>query len=146
MLGDKKMSKHSFIPSSIDEHIGQRMQLRRVMMGMSQKDLAKICGVTFQQIQKYESAGNRISASRLFELSTALETPVSFFFSGLPGYIEREPRNGHISKMHVSDQSASDPLSKNESLQLINLYWKLPTDEQRETVMKLLKALNGQNQ
>ena len=47
------MSKKSFVPTPIDEHIGQRMQLRRVMMGMSQKDLAKICGVTFQQIQKY---------------------------------------------------------------------------------------------
>ena len=83
------MSGKPFKPNSIDEHIGQRMQLRRIMMGMSQKDLAKICGVTFQQIQKYESAGNRISASRLFELSGALETPVSFFFAGLPGHIER---------------------------------------------------------
>ncbi len=139
------MSKKSFVPTPIDEHIGQRMQLRRVMMGMSQKDLAKICGVTFQQIQKYESAGNRISASRLFEVSSALETPVSFFFSGLPGHLEREPRNGHSPRLHLSDQSESDPLSKNESLQLINLYWKLPTDTQRETVMKLLKALNGQD-
>ncbi|MFQ6745131.1 MAG: helix-turn-helix domain-containing protein [Alphaproteobacteria bacterium] len=138
------MSKKSFLPTAIDEHIGQRVQLRRVMMGMSQKDLAKICGVTFQQIQKYESAGNRISASRLFELSAALETPVSFFFSGLPGHIEREPRNGHLSKLHVSDQKETDPLAKNESLQLINLYWKLPNDAQRETVMKILKALNGQ--
>ena len=90
------MSGKPYVPNAIDEHIGQRMQLRRVMMGLSQKDLAKICGVTFQQIQKYESAGNRIAASRLFELSAALETPVSFFFSGLPGHIEREPRNGRV--------------------------------------------------
>ena len=47
------MSGKPYTPSAIDEHIGQRMQLRRVMMGMSQKDLAKICGITFQQIQKY---------------------------------------------------------------------------------------------
>ena len=138
------MSGKQFTPSAIDEHIGQRMQLRRVMMGMSQKDLAKICGVTFQQIQKYECAGNRISASRLFELSAALETPVSFFFAGLPGHMEREPRNGHLHKTRVCDKNASDPLSKNESLQLINLYWKLPNDNQREMVMKMLKALNGQ--
>ncbi|MBQ8255798.1 MAG: helix-turn-helix domain-containing protein [Alphaproteobacteria bacterium] len=139
------MSGKPFTPSAIDEHIGQRMQLRRVMMGLSQKDLAKICGVTFQQIQKYECAGNRISASRLFELSAALETPVSFFFAGLPGHIEREPRNGRLFKgSRVRDQEENDPLAKNESLQLINLYWKLPTDSQRETVMKMLKALNGQ--
>jgi transcriptional regulator with XRE-family HTH domain len=138
------MKAKSFTPDSIDEHIGQRMQLRRVMMGMSQKDLAKICGVTFQQIQKYESAGNRISASRLFKLSAALETPVSFFFAGLPGFIEREPRNGHLPKTHVRDGAQIDPLSKNESLQLINLYWKLANDEQREMIMKILRALNGQ--
>ena len=138
------MSGKAFVPNAIDEHIGQRMQLRRVMMGLSQKDLAKICGATFQQIQKYESAGNRIAASRLFELSAALETPVSFFFSGLPGFIEREPRNGRPPKSCVSDQTAFDPLAKNESLQLINLYWKLPTDSQREIIMKMLKTLNGQ--
>lgn len=140
------MSGKPYVPSAIDAHIGQRMQLRRVMMGLSQKDLAKICGVTFQQIQKYESAGNRIAASRLFELSAALETSVSFFFSGLPGHIEREPRNGRLPKTHVSDSDAFDPLAKNESLQLINLYWKLPTDAQREIIMKMLKTLNGQDQ
>lgn len=139
------MSGKPYKRSAIDEHIGQRMQLRRVMMGLSQKDLAKICGVTFQQIQKYESAGNRIAASRLFELSAALETPVSFFFSGLPGHIEREPRNGRLPKPSVSDQNAFDPLAKNESLQLINLYWKLSSDTQREIVMKLLKTMNGQD-
>lgn len=138
------MSGKPHAPNAIDEHIGQRMQLRRVMMGLSQKDLAKLCGVTFQQIQKYECAGNRISASRLFELSAALETPVSFFFAGLPGHMEREPRNGRLPKTGVRDQDTTDPLAKNESLQIINLYWKLPSDAQRETVMKLLRALNGQ--
>lgn len=135
------MSGKSFTPTAVDEHIGQRVQLRRVMMGLSQKDLAKICGVTFQQIQKYESAGNRISASRLFELSTALETPVSFFFSGLPGNMPENNRTGKI--VRVSEQKSEDPLSKNESLQLINLYWKLPNDNQRKIVMKMLKTLNG---
>jgi transcriptional regulator with XRE-family HTH domain len=122
------------------------MQLRRVMMGLSQKDLANLCGVTFQQIQKYESAGNRISASRLFELSVALETPVSFFFCGLPGFIERTPRNGHINRARLRDAGSNDPLAKNETLQLINLYWKLSSDEQREVIMKMLRVLNGQDQ
>lgn len=135
------MSGKNFAPTSIDEHIGQRMQLRRNMMGLSQKDLAKLCGVTFQQIQKYETAGNRISASRLFDVSTALETPVSFFFSGLPGNMPEETRASRSSK--VSEQKSDDPLGKNESLLLINLYWKLPNDEQRKMVMKMLKSLNG---
>ena len=135
------MSGKPFIPSSIDAHIGQRVQLRRVMMGLSQKDLSEKCGVTFQQIQKYETAANRISASRLFELSTALEIPVSFFFIGLPGNIPEETRSG---RLRVAEPTtAPDPLSKNESLKLINLYWKLPTNAQREMVMKMLMALTG---
>ncbi len=134
------MSGKPYTPTHVDEHIGHRVQLRRTMMGLSQKDLALICGVTFQQIQKYESAGNRISASRLFELSVALETPITFFFAGLPGNIPEDTRNG---RPRLSDTNEKDPLSKNESLELIKQYWKLPTDAQRELVMKLLKSLNG---
>ena len=133
------MSGRAFIPTAVDEHIGQRLQLRRTMMGLSQKDLAKKCGVTFQQIQKYERAGNRISATRLFELSTLLETPISFFFTGLPGNMPDEPR---AQRRRVAEPTQNDPLGKNESLQLINLYWKLP-DTQRQLVMRLLKTLNG---
>lgn len=130
--------------TAVDEYIGQRLQLRRVMLGMSQKDLANICGISFQQIQKYESAGNRIAASRLFELSTALETPVSFFFRGLPGNTPEETRSGRR-VARVSDPDANDPLAKNESLEIVNLYWRLANDDQRKMVMKMLKTLNGMN-
>ncbi|MBD5391347.1 helix-turn-helix transcriptional regulator [bacterium] len=137
------MSTKAFAPTAVDEHIGQRLQLRRTMMGMSQKELAKKCGITFQQIQKYETAGNRISAARLFDLSTSLETPVSFFFSGLPGNLPEENRSGR--PFRVAEGTSADPLSKNESLALIRLYWKLPSDEKRDLVMNLLKTLaNGE--
>ena len=128
--------------TAIDEHIGQRLQLRRVMLGLSQKDLANVCGISFQQIQKYETAGNRIAASRLFEISTAMETPVSFFFRGLPGNMPEETRSGRR-PLHVADADADDPLAKNETLQLINLYWRLATDDQRKMILKMLKSLNG---
>ena len=134
------MSGKSFATTPVDQHIGQRMQLRRTMMGLSQKDLAKICGVTFQQIQKYESAGNRISASRLFELSAALQTPVSFFFSGLPGNMPEETRATRSAR--VSEQQENDPLAKHESVVVIKLYWKLP-DDQRNMVMKMLRSLTN---
>ncbi len=136
------MSGRPFTPTSVDQHIGQRVQLRRIMMGLSQKDLAQTCGVTFQQIQKYETAGNRISASRLFDLSVALNTPVSFFFQGLPGNTPVEIRGGK-STGRVAESHLDDPLAKNESLSLINLYWKLPDDSQRKMVMKMLRTLNG---
>lgn len=141
ILRKKTMSGKSLAPTSVDEHIGQRMQLRRNMMGLSQKDLAKICGVTFQQIQKYETAGNRISASRLFDISAALQTPVSFFFSGLPRNLPEETKSNR--SVRISEQKSEDPLGKNESLLLINLYWKLPNEDQRKIVMKMLKSLNG---
>ncbi len=137
------MSGKPYKPSAIDEHIGQRVQLRRTMMGLSQKDLAAICGVTFQQIQKYETAGNRIAASRLFELSTALDTPVAFFFAGLPGNVPDETRSGRACR--IANPTEDDPLAKNESLELIKLYWKLPSDEQRSIVMQMVRALNGTN-
>lgn len=136
------MSRKPLVITSVDQHIAQRLQLRRVMLGMSQSDLAKLCGVSFQQIQKYETAGNRISAARLFDLSQALETSVAFFFSGLPGNFPPETKTTRSAR--VSEPKEDDPLAKNESLQLINLYWGLPNDGQRAMIMKMLKTLNGE--
>ncbi|MBQ7185275.1 MAG: helix-turn-helix transcriptional regulator [Alphaproteobacteria bacterium] len=134
------MSGKAYTPTEIDQHIGKRLQLRRMMMGLSLKDLANVCGVTFQQIQKYETADNRIAASRLFEIGAAMQTPVSFFFMGLPGNMPDETRANR--SMRVSQQSDDDPLGKNESLTVINLYWQLP-EKQREIIMQMLKSLNG---
>lgn len=133
----------AYTPSVVDIHVGRRLQIRRTMLGLSQKDLAKKCGVTFQQIQKYECAGNRVSASRLFDLSQALDTPIDFFFMGLPGNLPSENKRNR-SKPHISDQNPQDPLSKTESLELIRLYWKLPDNDKRELVMKMLRTLNTQ--
>lgn len=135
------MARKAGLINSVDSYIAQRLQLRRVMLGMTQSDLAKRCGVSFQQIQKYETAGNRIPASRLFDLSQALETSVAFFFSGLPGNFPPETKSNR--SMRVSEPTENDPLAKNETLQLVNLYWNLPNDEQRQMVMKMLKTLTG---
>ena len=135
------MTRKPGLINEVDRHIAQRLQLRRVMLGMSQSDLAKRCGLSFQQIQKYETAGNRIPAARLFDLSKALDTPVDFFFLGLPGNLPAETKSTR--SLRVSEQKENDPLSKNASLRLINLYWDLPSDSQRDMVMKMLKSLNG---
>lgn len=132
------MAGKTFIPTAVDKHIGHRMQLRRTMMGLSLKDVAQACGVTFQQIQKYESADNRISASRLFEIGTAMQTPVSFFFSGLPGNMPDENKTTRSIRLH--QPSEDDPLARTESLELIRLYWKLPSDKQRAAIMQMLKS------
>ena len=138
----KNMAGKTYIPTAVDQHIGKRMQLRRQMLGLSLKDLANTCGVTFQQIQKYESADNRISASRLFEIGAAMQTPVSFFFTGLPGNMPDETRATRSIHLHQPD-AADDPLSHNESLELIRLYWRLPNDTQRAALMNILRSMCG---
>ncbi|GHV35678.1 transcriptional regulator [Spirochaetia bacterium] len=129
---------------SIDRYIGQRIQVRRNMLGVTQKQLADICGITFQQIQKYESGETRIAAGRLYQLGIALDAPVSFFFSGLA---KQTPASDFVSIDHPTEHrlyspDANDPLAKNESLEIIRLFWKLPTDEMRANVMNLLRSMN----
>lgn len=131
----------------VDIHIGRRIQLRRNMLGLTQKALAKTCGVTFQQIQKYESAGNRVSASRLFQIGQVLDTPAAFFYFGLPGQQAAIPAEFQgieqpVLHLRVAEPKESDPLLRSDSLVLINLYWKLPEDQQK-TVMNLLRSLVG---
>src|SRR6266699_1101097 len=71
-------------PSPIDVHVGSRVRLRRTLLGMSQERLGDALGLTFQQVQKYERGANRVSASRLFDLSRVLDVPISFFFDDMP--------------------------------------------------------------
>ena len=82
-------------PHPVDVHVGARIRLRRKMAGASQNQLGQALGLTFQQLQKYERGANRISASRLHDLSVHLETPVAWFFEGLapPGADEESARS-----------------------------------------------------
>jgi transcriptional regulator with XRE-family HTH domain len=87
-------------PNPIDQHVGARVRLRRVMLGLSQEKLGKALGLTFQQVQKYEKGTNRIGASRLQDISSFLDVPPSYFFEGLPnppravsaGFADDRPR------------------------------------------------------
>ena len=72
-------------PNPVDEHVGRRVRMRRLMLGKSQTDIADALGLTFQQVQKYEKGSNRVSASRLQHISQILQVPVAFFFEGAPG-------------------------------------------------------------
>lgn len=75
-MSDKK-------PHPVDIHVGSRVRMRRILVGMSQEKLGEQLGLTFQQVQKYEKGSNRVGASRLFEISRILDVPVSFFYDGL---------------------------------------------------------------
>ena len=81
-------------PNPIDKHVGSRVRMRRMMLGMSQEKLGNGLGLTFQQVQKYEKGTNRIGASRLQQISQILQVPVSFFFEGAPTVAAVQPHDG----------------------------------------------------
>jgi len=80
------MTEYTHTPDPIDVHVGARIRKRRLSLGMSQEKLSKPLGLTFQQVQKYENASNRVSASKLFKIASILEVSVMHFYEGVdPG-------------------------------------------------------------
>src|SRR6188472_4069739 len=90
-------------PNPTDKHVGSRVRMRRMMLGMSQEKLGDSLGLTFQQVQKYEKGTNRIGASRLQQISTILQVPVSFFFEGGPTVNHQAGFGEAPSPTYVSD-------------------------------------------
>ncbi len=118
-------------PRPVDVHVGQRLRMRRTLLGMSQTKLGQAVGVTFQQIQKYERGANRVGASRLYQFSQVLEVPVSYFFDEFAGEgvkITEEP-----------------PLGR-KILELARYFQSIPDPSAREAVYQLVKAMSGRTQ
>lgn len=118
--------KHTSHPT--DLHIGRRIRLRRTLLGLSQQQLAGAVGVTFQQIQKYESGANRISAARLYDLSRALGVGPMFFVEDMP---DAGP----------DAIASSDPMVRTETLELVRIYWGLDSEEMRLRILELLRSI-----
>lgn len=113
----------------VDVHVGKRIRHRRWMVGVTQQQLADKVGIKFQQIQKYETGMNRVSASRLWDIADALDVPVSFFFEGLGGE-EAAPR-----------EAESDIFADKEALALVRSYFAIP-EAQRRRLFELAKVLS----
>jgi len=122
-------------PDPIDVHVGQRVRARRKMLGLSQTQLGKELGVTFQQVQKYERGTNRIGSSRLFRMSTTLDVPVAYFFEGaetkLPGYEDG---------LEALDQSTFE---KQETQELVEAYYRIADPRIRKKVLGLARLLSS---
>ena len=104
----------------VDTHVGKRIRHRRWMIGMTQQQLAEKVGIKFQQIQKYETGMNRVSASRLWDIAAAVGVNVSFFFEGLDA-----------EALDASDQSM-DFLTDKEALALVRTYYAIPEAQRRK--------------
>jgi len=119
--------------TDIDLHLGKRLRRRRRLLGLTQQQLAMQVGIRFQQIQKYECGANRISAARLWQLSEALETPVSYFYDGLAEALEQQSVR----------PERSDMFSRKETLDLIQAYYQLD-ERPRRRLLDLAKSLHAE--
>jgi transcriptional regulator with XRE-family HTH domain len=128
----------------IDAHVGQRVRLRRTLLGWSQEKLAQALGLTFQQVQKYERGANRIGASRLFDLGRVLDVPVSFFFDDMPDQAKIPERRGMAESPAPAlseGEYETDPMTRRETRGLVMAYWQIAEPELRRRVFELTKAL-----
>lgn len=121
--------------NAVDRKVGQRVRSRRLEIGMSQERLAELLGVTFQQVQKYEKGVNRIAVSRLWDISVALEMPVSRFFEGVSARGVAENRQDYV----------DDALATPEGAQLMALFASIKSQKVRRKVVELVRTLTEED-
>jgi len=126
-------------PNPIDTHVGSRVRLRRMMLGMSQEKLGEHLGITFQQIQKYEKGTNRIGASRLQAIARVLSVPVSFFFEDAPGNAPAGGEQGFDGEASV----VVEFLGSAEGLRLNKAFIRIADTKQRRKIVELVNAIAG---
>ena len=114
------------VPDPIDVHVGSQIRTRRLLLGMNQEELAHRLGLTFQQVQKYESGANRVSASRLWEIAAILKMPIGYFFP--------------------ADQDQDQPneqLQRPQSIELIRFFYAIPNARMRQQFFDMMKTASA---
>jgi transcriptional regulator with XRE-family HTH domain len=116
-------------PNPLDKHVGSRMRMRRMMLGISQEKLGKEPGLTFQQAQKYEKGVNRLGASRLQQISQILQVPVEFFFEGIPDTVQ-------MSKSDITSLAdMNDFISSPDGLRLVTAFMRIENTDLRRLIV-----------
>ena len=126
-------------PNPTDKHVGSRVRMRRMMLGMSQEKLGDALGLTFQQVQKYEKGTNRIGASRLQQISHILQVPVSFFFEGAPG--AQFGGRGDGMAEAPSPAYVSDFLATSDGLALTKAFMRINDAKLRRRIVDLVEQI-----
>ena len=122
----------------IDAHVGNRMRLRRMLIGLSQERMGEMLGLTFQQVQKYEKGVNRIGAGRLYQIADILSVPVSYFYEGFVG----EGDKAHAANDDQATKPVMEFLSSGEGLQLTLAFMRIKDGKVRKRVIDLIKSLS----
>lgn len=137
----KPGERGSDVPHPVDVHVGQRVKLRRTLLGMTQGKLGESIGLTFQQIQKYERGANRISASKMWQLANVLDVPISYFFDEMPDHI-RESHPGFLGETTESNVPEEHlTLHRRQSLELTRTFGKLQDSQIRKRVIDVVRAI-----
>jgi transcriptional regulator with XRE-family HTH domain len=123
-------------PNPVDRHVGLRIRLRRKELGVSQEKLADSIGLTFQQVQKYERAANRVSASKLWEVARALKTSIAYFYEGL-GDPAQQPTDGS----DESRDTVHDFLLTPEGMELATLFPRIRRGPVRRRLLDLVRTM-----
>ncbi len=126
-------------PNPVDKHVGSRVRMRRMMLGMSQEKLGNSLGLTFQQVQKYEKGTNRIGASRLQQISQILQVTVSFFFEGAP-IVGTATRAEGLSEA-PSPSYVSDFLATSDGLALTKAFMRISDSKLRRRIVDLVEQI-----
>jgi transcriptional regulator with XRE-family HTH domain len=122
-------------PNPIDRHVGLRIRMRRKELGISQERLAESIGLTFQQVQKYERAANRVSASKLWEMARALNTSIAYFYEGLSETPEAPGSN-------LPRETVQDFLMTPEGLELASSFPKIAQGRVRRKILDLVRVMS----
>ena len=123
----------------VDAHVGYRVRVRRMLIGMSQERLGELLGLTFQQVQKYERGINRIGAGRLFEVAEILGVPISFFYEGVDGVQAAGEAGGG------QPSAVMDFLSSSEGIQLSTAFMSIKDVKVRRRILDLVRTISGDN-
>jgi transcriptional regulator with XRE-family HTH domain len=126
-------------PNPIDKHVGSRVRMRRMLIGMSQEKLGEALKITFQQVQKYEKGTNRVSASRLQQIAQVLGVTISYFYEGAPVEAEAGGFAEGSSPPYIADFMASQ-----DGLQLMKAFTRIKDARIRRTIVEHVKALAGE--
>lgn len=136
-------------PNPIDVHVGNRIRLRRTLLGLSQEKLASLLGLTFQQVQKYERGMNRVGASRLWDIGKVLEVPIGFFYEDM----DKEVANQSPRMFSIPDSTPAelaednetidlDPMHRQETIELVKAYYKIGNRKAAKHMFDLIVAMS----